>query len=1392
MPRDPLIETQTLLQDRYLLQEVLSTGGFGVVYKAEQLATGQTVAIKCIRHAGPTPADDARRIARFQREVSLCAQLHHPNIVRIIDSGWFKASMYAVFQYVPGKNLADLLADEGPLAPLEAGYLMSQVLDALICAHDAGIVHRDLKPANIMVVPTGARRNAMVLDFGIGGALRDVAGHDAQSLSHTFERVGTPAYASPEQIRGRVLTARADLYSWGLVFLECLTGRRAIEGATIAEIMHRQLDAAPVPIPPMLAGHPLEELLRVCTAKDEAQRRFSARELLARLDVRGLAVLARSMATARPAGGPNTLVTHETGPRVEITPAEADEGRRHAPDRHERRQLTLVSCAISVTPGGATPLDIDTHEARLAEAVALCRTLARFLGGYLMPSAEHRVLLCFGYPTATGEDARQAVHAALAIAAALASHGAQQEAEHGMRSQVQIGVHTGLVLVRHDANDAHPGAPATFSGSAVRLAAQLDDHAPVNGVIISRPTCSLVRAHFAVSAGTPVLVPGRAEPVEIFRIEPTLTGEALLALDASGHTPFVGRESEMELLREHWRAASRGHGQSVLVTGDPGMGKSRLLREFLRELGREPGRESRREPRREPGREPGVEPLRLHGRCMPEHRHSALRPVIELMERHLGLRADAPEPAYGERWRRLEELCDTYRMDQATAMPLLAALLGVPLGDGHAPLELAPQRQRELTLHMLLSLFSDMATQRPTVLAIEDVHWADASTLELLGALSADVDALPMLVVLTARPEEGLLTARTRLKLDRLDSASAGQLIQRCAGDRALPGAIASEVLRRSEGVPLFIEEMVSTLLGSGALAAREAPGDLPGMLPPLEIPASLRELVLNRLDRLSRDARTALQLGAVLGREFRFEKLEAAGGYDAEALRPLTDALVETGLLLCRRRLSGETFVFKHALIHDAVYESIPRRVRIDFHRRIARVLEERFPEVVEKRPERLARHYAGAGQIVEALGQARRAALGALASSAYEEAIGHARQAIAWLVEVQDEKQRAELELGMHAIIIPAMFATRGHGTPEFGALMQRSLALIAVAGDSPHALPALWGLWTHAVWRLELTRALPLAQRYVERAERLGDEDARFMGVGMATVTLLHLGRARAAYEVSSAAFAGGGTRPHERFIITAGVDAEVAMLATRARCAWFLGRTAGCRADTEAALALARSLGHPATLCLALVLVVMARLWNGEHASTESDARELRAVADRHGLVLWGWYGALLLDRVQGNAAPMRATLDMLMQGGLLLDVAVYRVFLAEVEAASGRHEQAMAAITAAMEIAEYKDERYFLPEIHRRRGELLAAQADPASRADAASSFRRAIEIAEQQGAPMPAFLATASLCRTQHALDGRVDPSLLASLRALSQEIDDDAGSPVIAAARAALAMLDG
>ncbi|TKC96511.1 protein kinase domain-containing protein [Polyangium fumosum] len=496
----------SLFQGRYEILSKLGKGGFGTVYQARQITTNQLVAIKVMRSG--MAGDHDRRVARFQREIRLCARLHHPNIVRLIDSGrTAEGLLYTVFEFVPGENLADLLAREGPLDPREARHLMLQVLDALSCAHAQGVVHRDIKPANIMVVPTGARRNAMVLDFGIG-ALVDAMAGSSPGRATSLEVLCTPEYAAPEQIEATRPTPRSDLYAWGLVFLESLTGKPVITGGSLQEVLLKQMSRMPIPLPRPLWGHPLGEILQKATVKDVRKRNVDAEGLFWKLQACDVHALRRESfltSAAGPAERSATipLRTRAEGRGLALVPS------RHAPEA-ERRQVTALCYGLTALGPGPASIDIEEVEELISREQARGADLVRRHQGRFAGALGEEVLSYFGCEAGPEEGALAAGRAARELLSRVRSESHRLEAERGIRLEIRIGLHTGRV------GNRDMRGPAYALGTTPGIAARLSALAAPDTIVLSSTTSRLLEAHFALVRGGALPVEGLDRPVEVF------------------------------------------------------------------------------------------------------------------------------------------------------------------------------------------------------------------------------------------------------------------------------------------------------------------------------------------------------------------------------------------------------------------------------------------------------------------------------------------------------------------------------------------------------------------------------------------------------------------------------------------------------------------------------------------------------------------------------------------------------------------------------------------------------------------------------------------------------------------------------------------------------------
>ncbi|MDC3962613.1 TOMM system kinase/cyclase fusion protein [Polyangium jinanense] len=1304
----------TALVGRYELLETLGEGAFSTVYKARQWTTNQAVAVKVLRIAeDPRGPLHGKRIARFQREVRICAQMHHPNIVHLLDSGQPEPGLvYSVFEFVPGKDLAKVLAEEGSLNPLEAQHFMLQVLDALACAHASGVVHRDLKPANLIVTTTGARRNVLVADFGVGALVEEARG-DAGRITMTNESLGTPAYAAPEQLRGLPLTRRSDLYAWGLVFLECLTGKRAVEGATVAEVMAAQLSSEPIPIPARIADHPLGRMLRRVTEKEPAARGVTAEKLLRELEALDLSDLAPSDWTARP----SPKSTDEARALGSDSPEGSGE-RRVRLIEGERRQITAVCCAFtagSVKPGA---VELEELDEILRVQQDACVQIARARGGYVAGALGGALLFYFGYPAAREGDAQRAAEAAFAALDEMSRQSAALEARRGVRAELRVGMHTGMVVARELREPASAG-PGYVVGGTPKLACRLSLLAQPGAIVVSGETYRLLRGHFAFEEGGEHRLDNVTAPVEFYHLQQgPPEGERM--------APLVGRARELETLLEWWRRARDGAGQAVVVCGEAGIGKSRLIHE-LRERIR------------------GEDHTWLECRCSPHAMNSPFYPIIEAWMRLLWPEGEARAEGSAER---LEALLTTYGFDLAEAMPILASLLSIPLPARWAPLDVSPQKLRELTRHAVLSFLFEMAERERLVLVAEDVHWADPSTLELFTQLTDELASARVYAIFCARPEvlsRWSPPAAHHVKLERLGRPEVEQLARAATAGRSLPTEVLDRIAARTDGVPLFVEELVQMMIESGALVEQAGRYQLADRLSDFSIPNTLRDLLMARLDRLGKAKETA-QVAAAIGREFTFDLIRAVSPLEPDELREHLDQLVASDLVHCKRRLKNPVYLFKHVLVRDAAYESMLKRSRREVHARIAAALEEKFPDIPEARPELFAYHLAAADQKSRAIGYAQKAAMSALQRSANREAIEHATEALGWLPVIEDAGERAVVELELNGSLMPALMATRGHAAPEPASVARRSQEILDRMGDHPLAFVASWTLLLYYHNLGYRDQPIAMAQQLLAAGERKNEPVQQAAALIVLGECLFLAGRFEEARTSLERALMLYDPAEHHQYAVMLGTDPQVHAQSVLSLSLWLMGYPERSLALGMAALARARELKHANTLGLALVYVAGLRHYRREPEQVLEVSCELIDLGERMGLDPWRMMGTALVAWVERDVEAVSRCVSMFpsFQGQTALPY--WSSLVAESEAAVGRLGDACARLRQGLALAVEWREVYYVAELHRLLGTYLLALGQ-GEMGEAEHHFREAIDVARGQGARMLELRATVELCR---------------------------------------------
>jgi TOMM system kinase/cyclase fusion protein len=1301
-----------ILGGQYRIESHLGAGGFGDVFRAVQEKTGQLVAVKVLRpRSGKGAPSMERQVARFRREMRVCAELHHPHIVRLIDSGETEASLlFSVFEYVPGVTLAELVHEKGALQVRTALDLMGQVLDALVCAHGRGVIHRDLKPSNIMVSTTGSRPQITVLDFGISAFLEGMLMDEFADLTMTREILGTPSYAAPEQLRGEPPSTKSDLYAWGLVLAECIVGRPVFAGPSPVEIAHRQLAAGPVPLPQRLQAHWLGVLLRWALEKDPSRRAGDAAQLMERL------LEKRPLGDLIDANGYFISGEAETS-RLQLNPPEGpatglDAGALPA---GERRQITAVCCAIDVGEEAARRLPPEALDQALRDGHALCLGVAARFGGHPAGTLGGQVLFYFGFPRASDTDARRSGIVALEIAQEVRR---RNETAPAIPLEVRIGVHTGMVTVM--GVEARPTSP--IFGVTPSQAVQLALAAPPDGILISAASFRYLASSFELH---PMSGP-RGQPIHRLVAESRAESAAVFS-GAAGRVPLVGRRHELAALERAWARARAERGAAVLVKGEPGIGKSRLVRELRRSLEHAGARW-------------------LEARCLPEMSHSALRPVIDLLAQELNLIGAAGEDGA----RRLEASLEPLGVDLGSAMPLLGPWFNLPLCEPWKPLPFSPQKHKSLLLELLADLVLAIAGSQMAPILVEDLHWADPTTLELLDLMIRKVGSTRCLVLLTARPDlradwpEGLVEV---LPLKSLEGTDVAEIVQALMGADRPPPHVLEDVIRRADGIPLFIEEIVRFVEDS----ATQAAGAPAGEAVERQVPARLRDLLTGRLDRLGRAKETA-QLAAAVGREFDYRLLASIFPGDESVLLADLDQMVSSDLLIRRRRVDNPLFMFRHALIRDAAYESLLDASRVAIHARVAATLEGQFPEVAANRPELLAHHWASGGEKEKAIGYAKTATGMALAGCLYHEAAAHASQAIGWVGDIADPSRRAEVELELIGMLTPALMGTSGWGSEQVRANIDRAEVLsqrVSAHASTQYAM--LWLLLMYHHIRANWARFDEVRVRALAVAAETNNPVLECVVRSIWAQALVLRGRLVEARQQCTLALGLYDDQAHAMHRRYFGQDVEVFTLGALGMLLSLLGYCDQAQQAGLRAVQRAEELKSPFNICLAKAFLAGAWHYQGNREKTAEWSAALLRDADLFGIADWPPIGKILGGWASGETAEAIVQIDLIAAIGNRYAGPYWSFTVAQTEAAAGQWPAALARSDAAIAQSDELGVLFYLPELHRLRAECLAALAGAAtspagaSWAAARDAFERSIEIAQEQGAKLPELRATLGL-----------------------------------------------
>jgi class 3 adenylate cyclase/predicted ATPase len=1001
----------------------------------------------------------------------------------------------------------------------------------------------------------------------------------------------------------------------------------------------------------------------------------------------------------------------------------------HPEDRAERRQVTVMfSDLVGSTALSARMDPEDLREVISAYQKCVADTVQRF-GGFVAKYMGDGVLVYFGYPQAHEDDAERAVRAGLELVADVG------ELKTHAALQTRVGIATGLVVVG-DLIGSGASQEQTIVGETPNLAARLQGVAEPNSVVIAEDTRKLLGNLFELQDLGAKDLKGIAGPARAWAALRQASVEGRFdAFHASGLTDLIGREEELDLLLRRWSKAKTGQGQVVLLSGEAGIGKSRLTAALLERVATEPH-------------------TRLRYSCSPQHTDSAFYPIIGQMERAAGF---AHGDAAQAKLDKLDALLAQTSITKQDAV-LFAEMLSLP-NDGRYPaLDLAPQQRRQKTLETLTAQLDALSRSNPVLMIFEDVHWSDPTSVEALGRAVDRIRNLGVLLITTHRPEfEPPWIGRphvTALTLNRLGEREIAALIDGVTGNRPLPAHIRQDIVERTDGIPLFVEEMTKAVLEA------KSEGDVQqavAAVPPsaLAVPASLHASLMARLDRLG-PAKEVAQIGAAIGREFSHSLLAAVVAGPEAAL----DRLVTAGLLFRQGMPPHATYLFKHALVQDAAYGTLLREPRRALHARIAEVLESHFAAIAENQPELLARHCTEAGLIEKAALLWGKAGQRSLARSALVEAVAQLTRALDQIATLPGSPARRREQIKLQVALITPLMHVKGYAAPETKAAVERARLLIEQTEalgepteDPLLLLSVLYGVWIANCVTFNGDVCRDLAAHALAVAEKQRATVPLIVGHRMMANSLQLMGEiaeSRTHYDQAIALYDPAAHRPlATRF----GQDARVAILSLRSLALWLLGYPEAALSDADGALKDAREIGHAATLMFALNEASYTCIYCGNFAAANALVDELVALANEKGALFWRMGGIMAqgyLMVVTGKASnavhTITSGLTAYQATGATLFMPQHLTNLARARSELGQFGDAWRFIGEAIEAIEKTKERWWEAEVNRLAGEIALKSLEPDA-AKAEAYFERALAVARKQQAKSLELRASMSLAR---------------------------------------------
>ncbi|MBC8085865.1 MAG: AAA family ATPase [Phycisphaerae bacterium] len=977
----------------------------------------------------------------------------------------------------------------------------------------------------------------------------------------------------------------------------------------------------------------------------------------------------------------------------------------------ERRQLTVLFCDLVDSTALAERLDAEVYRDLVREYQRTCEEVIARYDGHIAQYLGDGLLVYFGYPQAHEDDARRAGLAALGILDAMRELNVRTHHATGASSlSVRIGIHTGSVVAGEVGSGQTRERLAL--GSTPNIAARLQSIAQPDGILLSGETHRLLHGWFDLESLGAKELRGVSRTVLVYRVLREARRNGRFELDdARRLSPLVGRDEELGLLTRRLSATRDGNGFIVLLSGEAGVGKSRLV-QAARVRAQEEGFTC------------------VVGRSAAVHQNSALLPVADLLEGMIGFEDQLPGD---ERLQLIESFVDELALERNECVPLIAPLLSTQLSSAYTPILVEPHIQKQRTLDTVVQVLVRAAERKPLVVVMEDLHWADPSTLEFLTLLVEQPPVPGLLTIFTVRPDFSVpwrsRSHVSHLTLSRLSDQDVRALITQMAGDQKLPLALITQVVQKTDGIPVFVEELTRMMLELGVVEGG-APVDPASLAHLMEVPETLQDSLLARLDRLG-DAKDIAQVGAVLGRTFGYDLILAVSQYDETTLRQQLTRLVDAELLYQRGVAPHSTYTFKHALIQEAAYALLLRSTRRVLHDRVATVIETQFAMLAEQQPELVAHHLAEAGRKDDAVKAWTRAGMRAMERSALIEAMSQLKRALTLIESMPVNPKRDALELRTLTTLATAYSSTRGYAAPETIDAYARANQICERMGDAKELFWVIVGLWVSTYVSGNLRKAFELAERLM-RISQNEQRELRMEALYCMGASHRFLGNLGPARDHLHAVLALDYPNRIQHSRVYTALDIVTTSASLASECAWLLGDVAEAIRLRDFALSESARINHPFSVAVAEIGACWLGAADGDRNVVLHHGTRTLELSERYGLFV-APVAAAYLGWARNDPGAIASSLQMFLMGGSKLGTTQFFSLLAEAHWRTGNGAAALEALDDADRMMVENGEEYWDAQLAILHADILrgGGQFD-----EAEANLQLAVLRAESRGVPI--------------------------------------------------------